>query len=183
MEITSNTYLSICHYGKIRYTYFNAVVEHAKLGKVKLVFLQTAKELIIFISTHLSLTGKEIIDIYKKRWNIEQGYKDLREYFGLGREENRLYEALIARITLSMFTYNLLTYINRIKHEPQTLGQLFRDLECELEALAISMQLFLQILTNIANIHDNLKTNKELQQIVAVIGAYTKKELGFMCES
>jgi hypothetical protein len=30
---------------------------------------------------------------------------------------------------------------------------------------------------------DNLKTNKELQQIVAVIGAYTKKELGFMCES
>ena len=181
--LKSERHIHSGHYGKIRYTYFNAVVEHAKLGKVKLVFLQTAKELIIFISTHLSLTGKEIIDIYKKRWNIEQGYKDLREYFGLGREENRLYEALIARITLSMFTYNLLTYINRIKHEPQTLGQLFRDLECELEALAISMQLFLQILTNIANIHDNLKTNKELQQIVAVIGAYTKKELGFMCES
>lgn len=171
------------HYGKIRYTYFDAVVEHAKLGKVKLVFLRTHKELIVFISTHLSLTGKEIIDIYKKRWNIEQGYKDLREYFGLGKEENRLYEALIARITLSMFTYNLLSYINRIKHEPQTLGQLFRDLECELEALTISMQLFLQILTNIANIHDNLKTNKELQQIIAAIGAYAKKELGFMCES
>jgi hypothetical protein len=171
------------HYGKICYTYFDAVVEHAKLGKVKLVFLRTHKELIVFISTHLALSGREIIDIYKKRWNIEQGYKDLREYFGLGREENRLYEALIARITLSMFTYNLLNYINRIKHEPQTLGQLFRDLECELEALAISMQLFLKILTNLANIHDNLKTNKELQQIVAVIGAYTKKELGFMCES
>jgi len=171
------------HYGKIRYTYFDAIVEHAKLGKVKLVFLRTHKELIVFISTHLVLSGGEIIDIYKKRWNIEQGYKDLREYFGLGREENRLYEALIARITLSMFTYNLLNYINRIKHEPQTLGQLFRDLECELEALAISMQLFLKILTNLANIHDNLKTNKELQQIVAVIGAYTKKELGFMCES
>jgi SRSO17 transposase len=90
-------------------------------------------------SIHLALSGREIIDIYKKRWNIEQGYKDLREYFGLGREENRLYEALIARITLSMFTYNLLSYINRIKHEPQTLGQLFRELECELEALAISM--------------------------------------------
>ncbi|MBE0492291.1 MAG: hypothetical protein IBX44_08555 [Sulfurospirillum sp.] len=54
-----------------------------------------------------------------------------------------------------MFTYNLLSYINRIKHEPQTFGQLFRDLECELEALAISMHLFLQILTNIANISDN----------------------------
>ena len=171
------------HYGKIHYTYFDAIVEHTKLGKVKLVFLRTHKERLVFISTHCFLSGMEIIDIYKKRWNIEQGYKDLREYFGFGREENRLYEALIARITLSMFTYNLLSYINRIKHEPQTLGQLFRNLECELEALAISMQLFLQILTNIANISDNLKTNKELHQIIAVIGAYTKKELGFMCES
>ena len=171
------------HYGKIHYTYFDAIVEHTKLGKVKLVFLRTHKERLVFISTHCSLSGMEIIDIYKKRWNIEQGYKDLREYFGFGREENRLYEALIARITLSMFTYNLLSYINRIKHEPQTLGQLFRNLECELEALAISMQLFLQILTNIANISDNLKMNKELHQIIAVIGAYTKKELGFMCES
>ncbi len=170
-------------YGKIQYTYFDAVVQHAKLGKVKLVFLRTHKELIVFISTHLTLVAREIIDIYKKRWNIEQGYKDLREYFGLGREENRLYEALIARITLSMFTYNLLSYINRIKHEPQTLGQLFRDLECELEALAISMHLFLQILTNIANISDNFKSNKELHQIITAIGAYTKKELGFMCES
>jgi hypothetical protein len=59
---------------------------------------------------------------------------------------------------------------------------LFGDLD-ELEALAISMQLFLQILANLATIHDNLKTNKELQQIVAVIGACTKQELGFMCES
>ncbi len=175
-----NTLKSECliyrgHYGKIGYTYFDAVTQHAKPGKVKLVFLRTHKELLVFISTRLSLTGKEIINIYKKRWNIEQGYKDLREYFGLEKEENRLYEALIARITLSMFTHNLLTYINRIKHEPQTIGQLFR----ELEALAISMQLFLQILTNIANISDNLRTNKELHKIVAVIGAYTKKRARF----
>lgn len=119
----------------------------------------------------------------KKRWNIEQGYKDLREYFGLGKEENRIYEALIARITLSMFTYNLLNYINRIHHEPKTLGELFRELECELEALAISMQLFLQILTNIAEIENVVKENKDLLRIIAVLSAYTQKELGFMCES
>lgn len=171
------------HHGKIRYTYFDCIVHHGTLGRIKLVFLSTHKELLIFASTDTTRTGKEIIDIYKKRWNIEQGYKDLREYFGFGKEQNRLYEALVARITLSMFTYNLLTYINRIDHEPKTLGELFRDLECELEALAISMQLFLQILTNIANIHQNLNGSKELQHLVAVIGAYTKKELGFMCES
>jgi SRSO17 transposase len=171
------------HYGKIRYNYFDSTVEHTALGRVKLVFLHTGKELIILISTDVSLGAKEIIATYKKRWNIEQGYKDLRAYFGLGKEENRIYEALIAKITLSMFAYNLVSYINRMQHEPQTLGELFRDLECELEALAISMQLFLQILTKISQIENIVKENKDILSIIALLGAYTQKELGFMCES
>jgi hypothetical protein len=56
---------------------------------------------------------------------------------GLGKEENRIYEALIAKITLSIFAYN--NYINSIKQELQTLCKLFKDLEYELETLAISM--------------------------------------------
>ena len=171
------------HYGKIHYHYFDTITEHHSLGKVKLVFLHTGKELIVLISTDLSLGAKKIIETYKKRWNIEQGYKDLRAYFGLGKEENRIYEALIAKITLSMFTYNLVSYINRIQNEPQTLGELFRDLECELEALAISMQLFLQILTKISQIENIVKENKDILNIIAVLSAYTQKELGFMCES
>ncbi len=148
-------------YGKIKYHFFDTIVEHKMLGKVKLVFLHTRKELIVLISTDLLPGGKEIIETYKKRWNIEQGYKNLREHFGLGKEENRLYEALIAKITLSMSTYNLVSYINRMQNEPQTLGKLFRDLECELETLAISMQLFLEILTKISEIENVVKENKD----------------------
>ena len=170
-------------HGKISYKYFDAIVEHAVLGKVKLVFLHTGKELLIFISTDITIAGKEILSTYKKRWNIEQGYKDLRNLFGFGKEENRIYESLIAKITLSMFTYNIVSYINRIKHEPQTLGELFRDLECELETLAISMQLFIQILTKISENENVVKDNKDLLTILAVLNAYTQKELGFMCES
>ena len=170
-------------HGKISYKYFDAIVEHAVLGKVKLVFLHTGKDLLVFISTDLALCGKEILATYKKRWNIEQGYKDLRSLFGLGKEENRIYEALIAKITLSMFAYNIVSYINRIKNEPQTLGELFRDLECELESLAISMQLFIKILTKISEIQNVVKDNKNFLQIIAVLSAYTQKELGFMCES
>jgi len=97
----------------------------------------------------------------------------------LGKEENRICEALIAKITLSMFTYNIVSYINRINHEPQTLGELFKDLECELEALAISMQLFLQVLTNIAEIENVVKENKDILTIIAVLSAYTKKRAWF----
>jgi len=170
-------------HGKISYKYFDTIVEHQLLGKVKLVFLHTGKDLLVFISTDLALSAKSVLATYKKRWNIEQGYKDLRNLFGLGKEENRIYESLIAKITLSMFAYNIVSYINRIKHEPQTIGDLFRDLECELESLAISMQLFIKILTKISEIENVVKENKNFLQIIAVISAYTQKELGFMCES
>ncbi len=83
----------------------------------------------------------------------------------------------------SNFIKRDVSYINRIKHELQTLGELFRDLECELETLAISMQLFIQILTKISKIQNVVKDNKDLLTIIAVLSAYTQKELGFMCES
>ena len=82
-----------------------------------------------------------------------------------------------------MFAHNIVSYINRIKHEPQTLGELFRDLECELESLAISMQLFIKILTKISEIQNVVKENKNFLEIIAVLSAYTQKELGLMCES
>ena len=103
--------------------------------------------------------------------------------FGLGKEENRIYEALIGKITLSMFTYNIVSYINRIKHEPQTLGELFRDLECELETLAISMELFIKILEQLVQAQEIVKRNKDLEQIILMLRVYTKKQLGFICES
>ena len=65
----------------------------------------------------------------------------------------------------------------------KTLGELFRDLECELESLDISMQLFIKILTKISEIQNVVKDNKNFLQIIAVLSAYTQKELGFMCES
>ena len=67
-------------------------------------------------STDLELSDEEIIEIYKRRWDIEQGHKDLRQHLGFqgnfasqplfasfGKEENRIYEVLVARITLSFF--------------------------------------------------------------------------------
>lgn len=68
-----------------------------------------------------------------------------------------------------MFTYNIVSYLNRIKHEPQT--------------LAISMQLFIQILTKISEVKNVVKDNKDLLNIIVVLNAYIQKELGFMWES
>ncbi|MCT7512674.1 IS4 family transposase [Aliarcobacter cryaerophilus] len=118
--------LKIGNYNSIKYSYASTTTTHKTLGRIKIVFIKTKDNLIPIVSTNINLSDIEIINTYKKRWNIEQGYKDLREYFQFGKEENRIYEALIARITLSFLAYNLTSYINRINNEPQTLGELFR---------------------------------------------------------
>jgi hypothetical protein len=171
-------------YGKkIKFTYFSAVVEHKTAGKLKIVFIKTKEKLIPIVSTDLKISDEEIIEIYKRRWDIEQGYKELREHFGFGKEENRIYEALIARITLSMFTYNIVSYINRISNEPKTIGGLFKDLECELHTLAIAMQTFIAILDEIAKIEEIINRNEDLMNIITVLQDVTQKMLGLRCES
>ena len=52
-------------HGKISYKFFDKIIDHAVLGKVKLLFLHTGKNLLIFISTDLSLQAKEILETYK----------------------------------------------------------------------------------------------------------------------
>jgi len=171
-------------YGKkVKYKYFSIIVEHKKAGRLKIVFLKTQDKLIPILSTDITITDEVIIETYKRRWDIEQGYKELRQHFGFGREENRIYEALIARITLSFFTYNVVSYINRISHEPQTIGGLFKDLECELHTLAIAMQTFILILDEIAQIEEIVNRNEDFTTIIRTLKDVTGKLLGFTCES
>jgi IS4 transposase len=171
-------------YGKkIQFTYFSTVVEHKNAGTIKIVFLKTSDNLIPIASTNLEINDEEIIEIYKRRWDIEQGYKELREHFGFGKEENRIYEALIARMTLSFFTYNIVSYINRISHEPKTIGGLFKDLECELYTLSIAMQAFIEIMDKIAKIETIVNRNEDFMTIIATLRSTTQELLGFRCES
>ena len=171
-------------YGKkIRFVYFSTVVEHKNAGKIKIVFIKTSDNLIPIASTDLEINDEEIIEIYKRRWDIEQGYKELREHFGFGKEENRIYEALIARMTLSFFAYNIVSYINRISHEPKTIGGLFKDLECELYTLSIAMQAFIEIMDKIAQIETIVNRNEDFMSIIATLRSTTQELLGFRCES
>lgn len=175
-------------YGKkIKFKYFSVKVEHKNAGTIKVVFIKTKEKLIPIASTDLEISDEEIIDIYKRRWDIEQGYKELREHFGFGKEENRIYEALIARITLSFFAYNIVSYINRMSHEPKSIGGLFKDLECELTNLAISMEIFISILTkisqNIQETENSEEVNMFLAQLIGSLRVTVKNQLDFMCES
>jgi len=171
-------------YGKkIQFTYFSVIVKHKNAGNIKIVFIKTSDNLIPIASTDLEINNEEIIEIYKRRWDIEQGDKELREHFGFGKQENRIYEALIARMTLSFFAYNIVSYINRMSHEPKTIGGLFKDLECELYTLSIAMQAFIEIMDKIAKIETIVNRNEDFMTIIATVRSTTQELLGFTCES
>ncbi len=171
-------------YGKkIKFKYFSVKVEHKKAGIIKIVFIKTKEKLIPIASTDLEINDEEIIDIYKRRWDIEQGYKELHEHFGFGKEENRIYEALIARIILSFFAYNIVSYTNRMSNEPKTIAGLFKDLECELHTLSIAMQACIEIMDKIAKIDEIVKRNKDFTDIIATLRSTIQDLLGFRCES
>jgi len=174
--------IKIGYYGKIKYRYFSAIVRHSWVGKLKIVFIKTDSNLIPIVSTNLNLSDEEIIELYKRRWDIEQGYKNLRTYFGFGQEQHRIYEALIARITLSFLAHNLVSYINRMEGKSETIGSTFKELEYKLTALAISMELFLEILEEIAEIEEFVKAGEELAQIAHILGVVRQKSLGWRCE-
>jgi SRSO17 transposase len=104
--LSKSVSLKFAKYNKIKYSYCSKILHHQTVGLVKVVFIKTHNKLIPILSTNTKLTDERIIEIYKKRWNIEQGYKELREHFAFGKEENRIYEALIARITISSILKN-----------------------------------------------------------------------------
>ena len=52
-------------------------------SKVKVVVTQGIKEPIIFLSTDLSLSAAQIIEIYGARFSIELAIRDLKQHFGL----------------------------------------------------------------------------------------------------
>jgi hypothetical protein len=45
------------------------------------------------------------------------------------------------------------------------------------------MELFIKILEQLIQVQEIVKRNKDLEQIILMLRLYTKKQLGFICES
>ena len=75
--------------------------------KVKVVVVQGVKEPIIFLSTDLTLTAIQIIEIYGCRFSIELAIRDLKQQFGLGNYQCYLGIAIDRFVQLACVAYCL----------------------------------------------------------------------------
>ncbi len=80
--------------------------------KVKVVVVQGVKEPIIFLSTDLSLTAVQIIEIYSSRFSIELAIRDLKQHFGLGDYQCYLGIAIERFVQLTNVAYSMRSFIS-----------------------------------------------------------------------
>jgi hypothetical protein len=95
----------------------------------RLVFVrnrQKRNEWIALISTDSTLSEKEIIALYGKRWSIEVFFKICKSYLKLSGEFQQLsYDAITAHTAIVMIRYMILAVEKRKQEDPRSLGELF----------------------------------------------------------
>jgi SRSO17 transposase len=82
-------------------------------GAVQLVFTKhlSHRTVKVVFTTNTALPIKKILEAYKIRWSIELFFKMSKQYLGLKSYQNRDLNATKSFLSLSLFTYNLLTHV------------------------------------------------------------------------
>jgi hypothetical protein len=112
----------------------------------KIVFVRDrrSKKWLALLSTDTTLTAEEIIQLYKRRWDIEVFFKMAKSFLSLAKEfQSRSFDALVAHSTLVCCRYIMLELSRRTTADPRTLGTLFHAVCDELRQISFSAALTL----------------------------------------
>lgn len=116
----------------------------------KLVFVRdrsNTKKWIALISTDVSLTEEEIIELYGKRWDIETFFKMCKSFLRLSKEfQGRTYDGMVAHTTIVCIRYIILALENRESRDEKSICELFFVMCKELDD--ISFQFAFELIQN-----------------------------------
>lgn len=132
------------------------------------------KNWIALISTDMSLTEEEVIQLYGKRWDIEVFFKICKSYLKLGSEFQGLsYDAITAHTAVVMIRYMILALEKRQNEDPRALGELFFHCYDEVADINFSeaLQLILGLIKNVLE-ETLFLTDKE---VIHLIDAFVEK--------
>ena len=132
------------------------------------------KDWIALISTDMSLSEEEIIQLYGKRWDIEVFFKICKSYLKLGSEFQGIsYDAITAHTAVVMTRYMILAVEKRQNEDPRALGELFFQCYDEVADIqfAEALELILSLLRDV--LEEALFLSEE--QIDQLIDAFITK--------
>jgi hypothetical protein len=122
----------------------------------KIVFVRdrSSKNWLALLSTDTTLANEEIIQLYKRRWDIEVFFKMAKSFLQLAKEcQSRSYDAMVAHATLVCCRYLILEISKRTTADPRTLGTLFHAAcdEIQQTSFAEALVLLLKLLEQALN--------------------------------
>jgi len=149
---------------KYKSTYISVVVDY-KGVKVRLFFIRynNAKNWNLLLTTDLTLSFVQAIELYQIRWTIEVLFKECKQYLNLGKSQNTCFDGQIADITITLVTHTILSLQKRFSAY-ETMGELFRETQQHLLELTLWERLisvFFKILVELAVI-----LNIEIEEIM-----------------
>ena len=116
--------------GRSKYL-LSVMIEVVKDGGVipaKVVYVRNRnkkKDYLCLISTDISLNEKEIIHIYRKRWDTEVFFKVCKSYLNLSKECNALsYDAMTAHTAVVFTRYMILSLESREANDQRSMGEI-----------------------------------------------------------
>jgi hypothetical protein len=159
----------------------------------KLVYVRdraNKKKWIALLSTEVSLTEDEVIELYGKRWDIEVYHKMIKSYLRLAKEfQTRSFDAMTAHTAVVLTRYMLLSLENRENKDTRSFGELFYDHYSELADISFQYA-FALIISSLKDwFCDYLHMAKSVvaslvEDFVSCLPLYIKNKLPLtMCES
>jgi len=159
MNENNGSNVHTCNKYKSRYF---VVTANYKGTPVKLFYIKykRAKNWTLLLTTDLSLSFTRAMELYQIRWSIEVLYRECKQYLRLGKSQNTDFCGQIADATMTMITYTILSLYKRFESY-ETLGELFRDTQKELQEKTLYERIEMMILKIISELLEILSIDVE----------------------
>jgi hypothetical protein len=189
--ITKNERKNSKHSKKYKSRYISLVVDY-KGETVRLFCIRyhNSKNWTLLLTTDLSLSFVQAIELYQIRWAIEVLFKECKQYLRLGCSQNTDFDGQIGDTTLTLITHIILTLQKRFGSY-ETMGELFRETQQHLLELTLwerLLQVYIKMLieiTCILNINidevmerlmQNNETSRKLNAMLSALSNYIDNE-------
>jgi hypothetical protein len=144
-------------------------------------------EWLAILTTDLTLTVEEVIQIYAIRWDIEVFFKCTKSLLRLQKEfQGRSYDLLISHTTIVFSRYILLAWQHRQSTDSRSFGGLFYLLCDEVGTLdwTVALQQLLDLINEVASKAGKKLSaliQRQLQQWISALPNYIKACLPISC--
>jgi hypothetical protein len=137
------------HYSRKHKSQYISLVVDYKGNPVRLFFVKykNSKNWTLLLTTDLTLSFVQTLELYQIRWTIEVLFKECKQYLGLGKSQNTDFDGQIADATLVLITHTILT-LNKRFQDYETTGAIYRQVQQDLLELTLYERL-LRILAKV----------------------------------